>query len=177
MKTPLRVSSKAKLADALGVSRVTVYQYLRLPDSPPPRNGYYYVAEWRKFITRKRAIMETGEKQQLQLELLKTKIETARNGLDTIRAAERQRILDELSATFTLAMWKARREFDRAITELAPRFEGLSARAMYGLWRERTNQACGTIIRELNRKSGAKINATETEPTIIQFAAEGKPYG
>ena len=173
MRTPSRVSSRSKLAEALGISGPTLYAYSRLPDSPPARNGYWYLSDWRKFITRKRSVMETGEKQQLQLELLKTKIEVTRNGLDTIRAAERQRILDELSATFTLAMWKARREFDRAITELAPRFEGLSARAMYQLWRERTHKACGTIVHELNKGTGAKVSVTETEPTIIQFATEG----
>ena len=147
VKPPLRVSSKVKLADALGVSRVTVYQYLRLPDSPPVPNGYYYVADWRKFITRKRSVMETSEKQQLQLELLRTKVEVTRNGLDSTRTAERQRILDELSEIFISAMWKVRREFDRGITELSPRFEGLSAREIYQLFRERTNQACGTIVR------------------------------
>jgi hypothetical protein len=116
MSSPLRVSSKSKLADALGIARVTLYQYCRLPDSPPVRNGYYYVADWRKFITKKRNVMETSEKQQLQLQLLKTKLQREQHCLGEARQATRQKLVEELQtelhAIFTQHITGLRRLMD-----------------------------------------------------------------
>lgn len=76
MKPPTRVSSRTKLAEALGISRPTLYAFARLPDSPPARDGYWRVADWRKFVTRKKDSVKLAstEKEQLEMELLRKRI-------------------------------------------------------------------------------------------------------
>jgi hypothetical protein len=171
MKTPLRVSSKAKLADALGIARVTVYQYLRLPDSPPVRNGYYYVSEWRKFITKKRDVMEVGEKQQLQLELLRAKLEREQHGLSESRGTVRQEILNDLQAQFETAAQIIRFQLYRMRMELAPAFAGLSAREIYKRWEHREQTLFDDICRELLKRAGVTVTEKSTRPAtnVIQL--------
>jgi hypothetical protein len=100
MRAPVRVSSKSKLAEALGVAVVTLDAYLRLPDSPPIRNGYYHLKEWREYINRKRDFLKVSEKQQLELELLRTKLKRETHVLNEAKNATERRIREEQEAHF-----------------------------------------------------------------------------
>lgn len=164
MKTSSRVSSRTKLAEALGISAPTLYAYSRLPDSPPARNGYWYVSEWRKFVTKKRSVMETGEKQQLQLELLRAKLDREKYGLAESSGTVRQQILGELQAHFDTALQVIRTGFYRMRVELAPRFAGISAREIYKMWDQREMQLFDDVCRELRKRAGATITEKETRP-------------
>jgi hypothetical protein len=171
MSAPLRVSSKVKLAAALGISPPTLYAYLRLPDSPPARNGYWYVSDFRKFITKKRDVMEVGEKQQLQLQLLRAKLDRERHGLDESRGITRQQIVDELLSHFDIVLQVIRTGFYRMRVELAPRFAGLSAREIYKMWDQREIQLFDDVCRELRKRAGVTITEKDTRPAtnVIQL--------
>ena len=171
----MRVSSKVKLADALGISPPTLYAYLRLPDSPPARHGYWYVADFRKFITRKRGAMETSEKQQLQLELLRAKVDKERNGVDVVRSTEREKVTNEHVKAAEASHLIARSELYRMKCELCPRFEGLSARQMFSLWTERERKMYYSICQEL-RKRGLPVEEENTQPpeNVVAFNGNGK---
>jgi len=176
MRAPARVSSKFKLAEALGISAPTLYQYLRLPDSPPPKNGYWVVADFRKFITKRRGAMETSEKQQLQLELLKAKVEKERNGVDVVRATEREKATTECAKLVEGSHQVVRSEFYRMRCELCPRFEGLTARKMFALWTERETQMYRAICGEL-RERGLAIEEENTRPSnVVEFNGNGNGH-
>src|SRR6266436_103108 len=100
MKSPSRVSSKSKLADSLGISRPTLYAFMRLGDSPPARNGYWNVAEWRQFVTRKKDSVKTCEKEQLQLALLRAKLGREQYVFGEAKETTRNQILDDVTAQF-----------------------------------------------------------------------------
>src|SRR5690242_4482867 len=155
MKTN-RVSSKTKLADALGISRQTLYAFCRLPDSPPAKHGYYVVADWRKFINRKRQPVRVSEKEQLQIALLNARLERERYELEQVRTA-RQQILAELAESFISAMQTLRAGFDRMVRDTAPKLEGLTAQEIAKVWRSRQDQAYQEIVKALNKKADTKI--------------------
>ena len=171
MSAPLRVSSKVKLATALGISPPTLYAYLRLNDSPPARNGYWYVSDFRKFITKKRDVMETSEKQQLQLELLRAKLDREKHGLDESRGTTRQQILDDLQADFITAAQVIRFELYRMRMELSPTFAGMDARSIYKKWEHRERTLFDRVSRELFKRAGATVTEKDTRPAtnVIQL--------
>lgn len=171
MSAPLRVSSKVKLAAALGISPPTLYAYIRLPDSPPARNGYWYVSDFRKFITKKRSVMEVGEKQQLQLELMRAKVDRERHALDESRNTTRRTILDELLADFVTAAQVIRFEMYRMRMELAPTFSGMSAREIFKRWEQRERQLFDHVHRELLKRAGVTVTEKDTRPAtnVIQL--------
>jgi hypothetical protein len=164
MKTLSRVSSRTKLAEALGISAPTLYAYSRLPDSPPARNGYWYVSEWRKFVTKKRAALEVGEKQQLQLELLRAKLDREKHELGESRGTTRQHILSELQAQFETAAQIIRFELYRMRCECSPIWAGLSAREIYRQWEQRERSLFDRVSRELYKRAGVTITEKDMRP-------------
>src|SRR5262249_47023775 len=128
-----------------------------------------------KFITKRRDVMETTEKQQLQLALLRAKVEKERNGADTVRAIERERVTNECVKLGEASHLIVRNELNRMKYELCPKFEGLTARQMFALWTDREDQMYGKVCHEL-RKRGLPLEEENTRPAqnVVAFDPERK---
>jgi hypothetical protein len=161
-----RVSSKTKLASELGISRQTLYAFCRLPDSPPARHGYYPVSEWHKYITRKRDFLNMSEKEQLQIALLRAKVEREQFDLDQARERTQKEILKKLMTQFVGIAHLIQTECYRMRIELVPRFEGLSAREISKTWDTRERQMWKTIVAELQKRTGANVEEKDTPPAV-----------
>ena len=163
MKSPHRVSSKVKLAAQLGISPPTLYAYLRMQDSPPARNGFWYVSDFRKFITRKQTA-SPDERRQLELDLLKARVAKSQHELDEALGKTRREIWKELLRQFEEVLLLARTEFYRMRVELCPRFETRSAREISRLWGTREDETFRTICAELEKKGQATPDIGAMQP-------------
>jgi hypothetical protein len=170
------VSSKYKLAAALGVACPTVYAYLRLPDSPPVRDGYYHVAEWRKFVNRKRDVLKVSEKQQLELELLRTKLKRETHVFNEAKNVTERRIREEQEAHFLTAAIMIRDGLIRMRGELSPRFASMDARSIFKLWDEREQALFDSVCERLTKLAGATIQEKDVRPpiSVVTFSQDGK---
>jgi hypothetical protein len=178
MKPPSRVSSRTKLAEALQISRPTLYAFARLPDSPPARNGYWHVAEWRRFVTRKKGSVKASEKEQLQIAVLRAKLEREQFDLDTARERTRNEIRDDLMQGFVSVAQLIRGGLYRMRTELSPVFaSGVDARGVYRAWENKERELWAVVCAELTKKSGARIDEPDTRAENVVVPIVGKRNG
>ena len=166
MKSPLRVSSRVKLAEALGISRPTLYAFARLPDSPPARNGYWYVRDWRRFVTRKRGSVKTTEKEQLQLDLLRTRLEREQHCLSEARSSSYNEARAELLAQVEGVFGLIRTELFHLRVELSPQFEGLNARAIHRAWKDGERRVFERVCKELAKRIGGRALSEESSRPV-----------
>jgi hypothetical protein len=171
MSSPLRVSSKVKLAEALGISRPTLYAFLRLPDSPPARNGYWYVGDFRKFITRKRDSVSASEKEQLQINCLKVRLEREQHELAEARQSTNDRLrrewIERLHEVFSIL--RTRLYHERL--QCAPRCEGRGARQIFAVLDEGERRAFNTVADAIMERAGQTVTeeSTRVVKNVIEF--------
>jgi hypothetical protein len=169
---PNRVSSKTKLATQLGISRQSLYAFMRLPDSPPARNGYYSVPEWRRYITRRRGEVKFSEKEALQIAVLKVRLERERFELNEFRQLTRRRIFGELSNAFEFAFQRHVSELRRLVDTLPPRLAGCSASEIHAALDQELQRAFDRCRLDVLRQTGQKLaiqNRDESKDTIVPF--------
>jgi hypothetical protein len=167
MKTPSRVSSRSKLAEALGISRPTLYAVARLPDSPPARNGYWNVAEWRRFVTRRRDSLKAGEKEQLQIACLKIKAEREQFELDAARDQVRDETTQGLLAKFEKGISLLAFKLNRLPGEAAPILAGMSAGESRKELKRRLDAAQSQSVSEFKEHLGISHGNGETRQHVI----------
>jgi len=165
LSAPSRVSSRTKLAAALQISRPTLYAYARLEDSPPARDGYWYIAEWRRFITRKRDSLQSTEKESLQAALLRAKLAREQYDLDQLKDRTRNEIKESLLTEFLTAAHVIRDKLHRLRGQLAPVFAGASSREIYRLWGTAERELFANVCAELSRRAGVRVEEPDTRST------------
>jgi len=178
MSAPLRVSSKVKLAEALGISRPTLYAFMRLPDSPPPRNCYWYVKDFREFITRKRGSVNASDKEQLQIALLDARLQRERYEFDEARETTYKKVREDLLRQFTAVLHLIKSRWYRLRNELSPKFASLdNPRAIFQLWEQSEAKVMNELANELERRTGAKLPEKDTLPAAVNVVNFGQPNG
>src|SRR5262245_43499397 len=127
---PVRFArNKLMLSRCLGISRTTLYEFLRLPDAPAPcADGRWSVVQWRKFLAKKRDCVKGSEREQLTLALLKTRLEKEAHGLAEAKRSTLDKCRVEMIMKVRSAFSMLRTELYHARVECAPRCEGQTAR-------------------------------------------------
>jgi hypothetical protein len=174
-------TNKTKLAQCLGISRTLLYEFMRLPDAPAPcADGRWSVSAFRKFIAKKRDSVKASEKEQLQILCLKIKAEREQHELDValgeVEAQIHKKYGDILCRDHEILSSGLR----RMVAELAPRFEGLTARQIHGLWKERLDLCFAEFQRafeeadeKAKRESPSQRTMAGPRPKkIIQFGVK-----
>jgi len=146
---------------------------MRLGDSPPARNGYWKVAEWRQFVTRKKDSVKASEREQLQILCLKIKAEREQHELDLARGNIEKEIEQKYCDLICRDHEILSSELRRMVTELSPRFQGMSAREICKLWRERLDESFRKFLHAFETDQKPEHATQPAQPKkIIQFGAK-----
>jgi hypothetical protein len=177
MRTQTRVSSKRKLAEALQISPPTLYAYMRLADSPPARNGYWYVGDFRRFITKKRDVMEMSEKRQLEVELLRAKLEKERYCLAEAQDSTRKQILEQVVSEFDSVFRRHIGGLRRLTDTLPPRLTGLGPQEIHSTLKNELQRAFNDCIAWLEERTGAAVRVETDADKLVPFEEPRKAVG
>jgi len=154
--------NKTTLAQCLGISRTLLYAYFKLPGSPMPRHdGRWSVSAFRKFIaSHSNKVKMPNETEALKIRCLKIKAEREQHDLDVARGELRAAIERENLTLFRRAFGLLVAQFRRLPDELAPRFEGMSAREIHKKLTERQRQVfaqTAALLREESKEGAENV--------------------
>jgi hypothetical protein len=164
------VATVTELITALEISPTWFYRMRRLPDAPKWRkDGRWSVSKWRTFIRKHQPHIQgrTTEKAQLELALLKARLERQNFDLNESRSATRKAVLKELTAEFEWALEVLRSNLEKVRLELAPRFAGLDVKNIYNQWRARESLMFRDVLAELEGRTGATVKVKEARLTRV----------
>jgi len=174
MRHPKYASSKVRLARELNIGRNKMHQLTQEIDFPVrSANGMWDVAAVRRWMKQHKANGNGSDRELLQGELLRVKLERERYQLAESRKATREEIRAEFASVFLSAMQTIRGSLDRMSGQLAPQFEGRTAREIRHIWRERQRQTFNEIAAAFNKRTGATVKVEDTASNLVQFAAAG----
>ena len=172
MKPPKYARNKTTLARCLNLGRNKVVELSQEADFPTvSSNGMYEIETVRRWIRAHKLNGNGSEREAVQLELLKAKLEREKHDLAESRSTTRQKIVDEMLRVFGVCVAMMRTELYQMRYQLAPRFEGLSAREIYSLWEGRERQMYERVYAELRERTGANIEPETTN--VVSFSANG----
>ena len=132
------------------------------------------VGAFRKFIAKKRESVKASEKEQLQILLLRTRLEREQYEFAEVRQATRKKIRADLAAEFVAVAQLLRTELYKMRNEVALTAEGRTAREIYRILTDRENAAFDAVCRELEKRTGANVAEKETRPASNVVAFNGQ---
>jgi hypothetical protein len=153
-------SSVTELCRAIPVSPTWYYFLRKLPNAPRPlKDGRHSIRRWRAFSKKHQPSQQkvVTEKRQLELQLMRAKVEKHQWELGESQDATRKEVLAALTAEFERALYVLRSHFEKVRLELSPRFAGLPVRSIYTLWRQRENQMLKDVVEDLEARTGTMV--------------------
>jgi predicted DNA-binding transcriptional regulator AlpA len=165
-------NNKTELAKAIGQSRTTLYQIMKLPGFPRPRaDGRWPVEEVRKFVLKsaKRAEGPT-DRDKMQLRLLDLKIQRASQELVEFEQQLREKITSDFFADFDGATAILCVELRQMPGQLSPLFSGMAPAEIRKHWSERLEEVIAECVAKIE-KLAAKPEQTNVVPFDERKAA------
>ena len=145
-----------EIAHENGCSRTHIYALRKMQNSPRPvpgQRGKYRRSDWRRFIKKRPArVKPAGEKAELELLCLRRKADLLELELRERGGEVEAAIRAEYESALKSSLEIFRGELWRMPMELSPRFEALSGREIYDLWRERLGAAFEKIRCAFSKK-------------------------
>src|SRR6266480_5477361 len=133
MNAPRYARNKRELARLAGMSHVTLYQLLRLPNAPIPKaDGRWLVSDILRFALKEAKKLEgPREEDRLRMELLNLKIRRASQELAGFEQEIRDKITDEVRAYFKQGIQILASRLKLLPRDLATKADGLPARQIF----------------------------------------------
>jgi hypothetical protein len=171
MKGPKYATSKVRLARALNLGRNKVHELSQEVDFPRESSHGWNIEGVRKWMEAHKINGNGSEREAVQVELLKAKLEREKHDLAESRNTTRRKIVDEMLVAVNVCVAMMRAELYQMRYQLAPRFEGLSAREIFAVWEKREREMYSRVYNELRKRTGVDVNEEDTrqKANVVAF--------